>query len=139
MAARSTAVGIARPLTGLGGSSRSYRASLPDPGLELSGQRMIGHSRLSDLGVQVTDRFFSNLGRRSLSVTFKDPCGALKQRLLPLMDHRPMHAVFGGQFRNRALSLHSFQSNPRLERRIMVPAFRNVCSPRSWRPADVRS
>ena len=32
-----------------------------------------------------------------------------------------MYAIFGSQFRHRALSLHGLQRNTRLERRIVVP------------------
>ena len=34
-----------------------------------------------------------------------------------------MHAIFGSQFRHRALALNSFQRHESLEARIMVPAF----------------
>ena len=37
-----------------------------------------------------------------------------------------MHAVFGGQFRHRALALHGLQRHAGLEPRIMVPAFLHV-------------
>ena len=37
-----------------------------------------------------------------------------------------MTPMFSGQLRHRALSLHGFQSNVRLERRVVVPAFRHV-------------
>ena len=37
-----------------------------------------------------------------------------------------LHAICRGQFRHRTLSLHGFQRHTRLERRVVVPAFRHV-------------
>jgi hypothetical protein len=42
----------------------------------------------------------------------------------PPMDHYPMHAIFGGQLRHRALALNALQRHASLEARIMVPALR---------------
>ena len=99
---------------------RQFRASLADPELELSRQEIVGNGQFSDLGMQIAHRVLSKLAR------FEDACRPLQQRPLPLMDHRRMHAVIGGQFRHRALSLHGLQRHPRPERRVVAYAFRHV-------------
>jgi hypothetical protein len=43
-----------------------------------------------------------------------------------------MDPVSGRKFRHRALTLYRLKRNPRLERRIIILAFRHVCSPRLW-------
>ncbi len=56
----------------------------------------------------------------------KMSAATIEQRLLPLMDYRRMHAIFGGQLRHSALALQGFHRNTGLEPSIMVPAFFNV-------------
>src|SRR5690606_23504610 len=122
---RSTAGGIALRLTGSGGSSRSFRASLAGPGLELSGQESVSHSQLPDLCMQRPHRVLVDLGFL-LPAALEDVSRALQKSLLPLMDHRRMHAIFGGQFRHRALALQGFQRHTGFEPRVMVPALLHV-------------
>jgi hypothetical protein len=62
----------------------------------------------------------------SPTAPFKDADRAIQEGLLPLMHHRRMHTVFGGQLRNRALALHGFQRHAGLEPHVMVPAFLHV-------------
>jgi hypothetical protein len=77
--------------------------------------------------MQIADRFPGNLGAgRCLTATLKNACGTFQQRLLLLVDHRRMNLIIGRQFRHSALALQRLQRNTRLERGVMVPAFRHV-------------
>jgi hypothetical protein len=60
------------------------------------------------------------------AASLEDVGASVKQSLLSLMDHRRMHAVFGGQFRHCALALHSLRCHAGLEPRVMVPAFLHI-------------
>jgi hypothetical protein len=102
--------------------------------------RFVGDGQLSYLGMQVTDRVLGNLGGgRCLTATLEDASGPFEQSLLPLVDHRRMHLIGGRQFRHRALALQRLQRNTRLERRVMVPAFRHNLISSDWGSADLRS
>ena len=122
MNARSTAGGIAPRSTGWGSFSKSSRASLADPRLEPSGQKIVGHSQLPDLCMQRPHSVL--IDRRGFpTTTLKDVGRAVRQRLLPLMNHRGMHAIFRSQFRHGPLTLQGLKRNTGFEPRIMVPAF----------------
>jgi|GEM_PF-3873449 len=56
----------------------------------------------------------------------KDVRRPVQQRLLPLVDHRRMHAIFRSQFRHGALALHGLQRHASLEDRVVIPAFAHV-------------
>ena len=71
----------------------------PGPGLQASGKRNGKRARVNsnmdtDFGIQDT-----------------------------VSDRRRMDLISGRQFRHRALALQRLQRHPRLERRVMVPAF----------------
>jgi hypothetical protein len=75
--------------------------------------------------LDIDDRVLVDLG--GLPGTALEDAGlSVQEGLLPLMDHRRMHAMFGSQFRHRALTLHGFQHHASLEARILVPAFAPV-------------
>src|SRR4051812_46593176 len=71
------------------------------------------------------DRVLVDLGRLP-ATPLENVSGSIEERLLPLVDHRWMHAVRGGQFRNGAFALYSFERHARLEARVMIPAFAHV-------------
>src|SRR6056297_4311305 len=112
--ARSTAVGTACRWTDPDWLARSSRASLSGPRLELSGQKIVGHSQLPDLGVQFLHLLLVNLGL--LSTAALEHAGrALQQGTFPLMDHRRMHPEPARQLGGGLLALQGFQRDLRLE------------------------
>ena len=121
--ARSTAGGTAPRPAAPDGCVQTSRASLSDPGLELSRQEIVGDGQLSDLGMQIPNRVLVDLGP-VLPATLEDVRHPLKQCLPPLLDHRRTTPACGGQFRHPVLTPHGFQRHASLEARITVPAFR---------------
>ena len=99
---------------------------LPVQGLSFRDKKIVGDCQLPDPGVPLPDRLLVDLGGLLLPAALEDVRRPFEQRLLPLMDHRRLHAAIGSQLRYRALALHSFQRHASLEARLMVPAFRHV-------------
>jgi hypothetical protein len=86
---------------------------------------IVGDGQLSDLRRQRPDRLLVDLSGL-LAASLEDVRRPVKQRPLPLMDHRRMHAIFRGQLRHGALALHGLQRNASLEARVMLPALLHV-------------
>jgi hypothetical protein len=61
-----------------------------------------------------------------LAAPLEDVRRPVKQRLLPLVDHRRMHAIFRGQLRHGALALHRLQRYASLEARVTIPALPHI-------------
>jgi hypothetical protein len=79
--------------------------------------------------VSAANRVLVKLGGSGLAAALEDARSTFQQVILPLMDHRRVDAMGRGQFRYSALALQGLQRNTRLECRVVVPAFRHVCSP----------
>src|SRR6056297_434477 len=123
--ARSTAVGTACRWTDPDWLARSSRASLSGPRLELSGQKIVGHSQLPDLGVQLLDLLLVNLGS-FLATTFEHAGCAFQQCPLPGVDHRRMNPEPACQLGHRLLTLQRLKRHLRLELRRMLLPFRHL-------------
>src|SRR5208282_5020261 len=106
--ARSTAGGIACQSAGPDALARSCRASLPGPGFELSGQKIIGDGQFSDLGVQVPDGALVDLGCL-LATAFENILRSFEQRLFPLVNHGRMNAISCRQLGRSLLALQGLQ------------------------------
>jgi hypothetical protein len=59
------------------------------------------------------------------ATTVKDIRGSLDQKLLPLIDHRRVNAVPARQLGDRPFPLQRLQRHTRLERGIVLSAFRH--------------
>ena len=86
---------------------RSCHVSRQAPGFELSGQKIVGHGQLPNLGVQVFHLFFACLGRSFVTNPFKHARRTLQQGFLPGMDHCRVYPKVAGSFRHRARALQS--------------------------------
>jgi hypothetical protein len=86
------------------------------------------HQQLADLGVQLLDLCLAgSLGR--LIATVKQAGHAVHRLTLPGADHRVVHAMLGGQFRQRQIATDRLHRNLRLELRAVALSRRLHSSP----------
>jgi hypothetical protein len=79
--------------------------------------------------MQRLHRLRIDFGRFRRRTALEHARGALKERFLPLVDHRRVYAEPARQFRNRLFVLQSLQGHARLERRFMLSSLRHRRSP----------
>jgi len=118
--------------------SRSSPASLSDPRLELSGQKIVDHGQLPDLGVQLLVLFLINLGG-FLTITFEHAGCAFQQCPLLGVDHRRMYPEPACQLIYRLLTLERLKCHLRIELRRMLLPLQHLCSPSRRSAADSKS